>query len=86
LTRKDSDHWDRRDWYLAADASLANVAGAPLFIGELVIEGSKQGFSATVLARALPGVLFIAGSLFLYILILAAHQKIEHDPTKGTAQ
>lgn len=86
LTRQGGHFWDRKDWYLAADASLANVAGGLLFIGELVIEGSKTGYPPQAMARALPGLLFVAASLLLYILILALHQKIEHDPLKRTAQ
>jgi hypothetical protein len=86
LTRPGSHFWDRKDWYLAADASLANVASGLLFIGELVVEGSKHGFPAEEMVKALPGVVFVAMSLFFYILILAAHQKIEHDPAKSTAQ
>lgn len=86
ITRPGSHFWDRKDWYLASDASLANVAGGLLFIGELVIEGSKSNYPPQVMAKALPGVLFVAASLLLYILILALHQKIEHDPAKGTAQ
>jgi len=86
LTRPGGQFWNRKDWYLAADASLANVAGGLLFIGELLIEGSKCNYAPAVMAKALPGMLFVAASLFLYILILAAHQKIEHDPNRKTAQ
>ena len=86
LVRPGSHFWDRKDWYLAADASLANLAGGLLFIGEWVIEGGKTGYPPHTMARALPGVLFVGASLLLYTLILALHQKIEHDPSKGVAQ
>ena len=55
LTRPTDHVWDRKDWYLSADALLASVAGGLIFIGEIVIEGSTKGYAPQVMAKTLPG-------------------------------
>ena len=75
LIRNSGGLIDRKDWYLAVDVALANIAAG---IMQIVDTLNQNGVESIAAIKILPSVLYSVMAVFVYVMTLSVHQKWEH--------
>ncbi|MCZ2903323.1 hypothetical protein [Burkholderia thailandensis] len=78
VVRGGAEFWNRRDWFLGADACLANMATALSYIFEVLFAlQKKQTDLRSAMSHLIADGTCLALGMLLYIILLGMHQHYE---------